>query len=110
MVAQHQALSHFVRAYVNDDWPFSYGDVWAAVDDFVRGAPSDARLLPAEIQHVLTDLDDQQLQQMLHALGLGYLPESGEGGYRGWLAEVSRRVAAATAGQDTQHRTEPGIQ
>ena len=47
------ALRRLIGAYVSEDWPDFYDDVWAAVDDFISDAPTLARQLPAEINLVL---------------------------------------------------------
>lgn len=91
------ALHHLVGAYVNEDVFDFYDDVWAALDDFIAGAPDDARTLPGEIATLLeTHADEDSLKQfLLYELAVGFLPDPNEGGYRGWLIEVSRRVQAA---------------
>jgi hypothetical protein len=90
------ALDHLIGAYVNEDVFDEYGDVWAAVDDFVIGSPDEARTLPGEIATLLETHDDESLKAvLLYEFGIGFRPNPGEGGYRGWLIEVSRRVQAA---------------
>ena len=90
------ALHHLIGAYVNEDVFDFYSDVWAAVDDFVAGAPDAARALPLEIATLLeTHTDEDSVKAVLDDLGVGFIANPDEGGYRGWLVEVSRRVQAA---------------
>jgi hypothetical protein len=92
------ALTRLIGAYVNEDWPEFYDDVWAAVDDYIRSAPVLASSLPSEIEAVLRQFPtDEELTGYLDELGIGYQPQAGEHGFRAWLAEVSRRVPAPTA-------------
>ena len=87
------ALRRLIGAYVNEDWPEFYDDVWAAVDDYIESAPVLASSLPSDIEAVLREFPtDQGLERYLEQLGIGYQPQTGEGGFRSWLIQVSRRV------------------
>jgi hypothetical protein len=90
------ALEHLVGAYLNQDWPDDYPDEWAALDDFISGSPDEARALPGEIAMVLTKYPTEDaVHAYLDELFTGYAADPDEGGFRGWLIEVSRRVQAA---------------
>jgi len=89
------ALRRLVGAYVNEDWPEFYDDVWAAVDDFITSAPVLSRRLPSEIALVFDERpSEESVEQFLDSLGMGYQPGPGDGGFTGFLAEVSRRASA----------------
>jgi hypothetical protein len=89
------ALKRLMGAYVNEDWPDFYEDVWAAVDDFIAGAPTLSQQLPFEIDLVLNEQRSvDSLERFLDSLGLGYQPQPGDGGFSGFLAEVARRASA----------------
>jgi hypothetical protein len=90
------ALLHLMGAYLNQDWPEDYADEWEALDDLVLGAKSDAPALPLEIAWVLATYPTEgEIEEYMRSLGSGYAADPDEGGYRGWLIEVSRRVQAA---------------
>ncbi len=56
-----------------------------------------------EIDQVLDEMPTEDtVDSFLKSLGSCYTTTPEEGGYRGWLTEVSLRVAAAT-GQDTSN-------
>ena len=87
------ALRRLIGAYVNEDWPEFYDDIWAAVDDYIESAPVLASSLPSDIEAVLREFPtDEGLERYLDQLGIGYQPQTGEGGFRPWLIQVSRRV------------------
>ncbi len=89
------ALKRLLGAYVNEDWPEFYEDVWAAVDDFIAGAPTLARQLPAEIDIVLHEQrSEEALELFLDSLGLGYQPPPGDHRFSSFLTEVARRASA----------------
>ena len=91
------ALRRLLGAYVNEDWPEFYDDVWAAVDDYIQSAPVLASSLPSDIEAVLREFPtDEELERYLDELGIGYQPQTGEGGFRVWLIQVSRRTGAPT--------------
>ncbi|HET8960686.1 contact-dependent growth inhibition system immunity protein [Nocardioides sp.] len=88
------ALKRLSGAYVNEDWPDFYDDVWAAVDDFISGAPTLARQLPSEVNLVLHEQRSEgSLERFLDSLGLGYQPQPGDSGFSGFLTEVARRAS-----------------
>ena len=89
------ALKRLIGAYVNEDWPEFYEDVWAAVDDFITGAPTLAQQLPAEIDTVLHEQrSEEALEPFLDSLGLGYQPPPGAHRFSSFLTEVARRASA----------------
>jgi CdiI immunity protein len=91
------ALKRLIGAYVNEDWPEFYDDVWAAVDDFIESAPVLASSLPSDIETVLREFPtDAGLERYLDELGVGYQPQTGDAGFRAWLIQVSRRTGAPT--------------
>jgi hypothetical protein len=94
------ALAHLMGAYFHQDWADEFdGDFRAAVDVFVAETPDLPRLLPAEVEQVLSlHTDDDSVEQYLGSLGCEYTLLPGEGGYRGWLTEIARRVREATSG------------
>jgi CdiI immunity protein len=89
------ALKRLIGAYVNEDWPDFYEDVWAAVDDFIAGAPTLSQHLPSEIDVVLNEQrSEDSLERFLDSLGLGYQPQPGDHRFAGFLTEVARRASA----------------
>ena len=91
------ALEQLMGAYFHQDWYDEFGDEWEAVDAFVAGSPSHVNNLLAEIQNLLSNADSETaLEAYLDSLGCEYTPTAEQGGYRGWLSEIARRVAAAT--------------
>jgi hypothetical protein len=89
------ALKRLFGAYVNEDWPDFYDDVWAAVDDFIAGAPTLSHQLPSEIELVLRERQSEAaLERFLDSLGLGYQPAAEDSGFSGFLTEVARRASA----------------
>lgn len=91
------AVSRLIGAYVNEDWPDFYDDVWAAVDDFIDNAPVLASSLRTEIEAMLREFPTEDgLAQHLDDLGIGFEPSTGDGGFREWLIQVSRRTGAPT--------------
>jgi len=94
-VTEVPALRRLIGAYVNEDWSDFYEDVWAAVDDFIAGAPTLSQQLPTEIELVLSEeRSEDSLERFLDSLGLGYQPQPGDRGFSGFLAEVARRASA----------------
>lgn len=92
------AFWQFAGAYLHQDWPEEYGDPWRALEAFMTDEPSLARALVDEIGQVLQDHpSEDELASYVNGEGACYVPGPDEGGYRGWLTEVARRVRAATA-------------
>lgn len=49
-----------LQAYLHQDWPDDYPDVWAAIDDFLTGATeSDARRLVNEVGSILASTNSE---------------------------------------------------
>jgi len=93
---QTPALENLLGAYFHQDWFDEHGDEWATLDDFIDGEPALAPLLPGEIRQLLAEhADEASLEARLFSLGSCYVTSPTEGGYRGWLTEIARRVTAA---------------
>ena len=91
------ALAHLAGAYFHQDWGLDAEDEWDVIDDFVRGTPDLAPLLPAEIDLLIAAaVTEDELMTHLDALGCEFTGQARYGGYRGWLTEVARRVREAT--------------
>lgn len=88
-------LQHLMAAYFHQDFFHDYGGVWEPVDAFVREDPSDTDQLVAEIKAVVKRFDEDELGAYVDNLGAYYVPQPEDGGYRGWLTEIARRVEAA---------------
>ena len=89
-------LADLVGGFVNADVYQRYGDVPAAVDAFLTQRGSTAGQLPAEIARVLVHLPSEAVERHLDGLGVGFAADPVQGGYRGWLVEVSRQAREAT--------------
>jgi len=84
-------LADLVGGFVNEHVFQKYGDVPAAVDAFLTERGETAGQLPAEIARVLVHLPtEEQVGEHLDQLGVGFIADPVQGGYRGWLVEVSR--------------------
>jgi hypothetical protein len=79
-------------AYLNQDFPEEYGDVWNAVRhyrsetnlaDVVRAAEQVRCILAA-------DHDEEQLRAVTHQLGVEYYPPADGWTYREWLTELEK--------------------
>ena len=93
------ALAHLMGAYFHLDWAEEFdGDPWRAVGAYLAGTPDLAPELAGEIGGVLeSNPSDDEVQRYLASLGSCFTPTAAEGGYRGWLTEVARRVSEATS-------------
>ena len=90
------ALEHLMGAYFHQDFHDLYGGAWQTLEAFAADSPDEATRLPAEIAFVLSaHSSDDALEGYLDELGCEYRPQPGEGGYRGWLEEIARRVSAS---------------
>ena len=90
-------LKKLMAAYFHQDFDEVHGGVWETVDAYVRADPVRASLLPAEIDRVLQELPtEDEVDRYLDGLGCQYLAAPEDGGYRGWLTEIARRVSEAT--------------
>ncbi len=89
----HEALTLLVQAYLNQDWPYDYPDVWAAVDDFLEKEPL-ARELVADIADVLQRMpsDDDVRHYLLGELESNYLPDPDGNSMTGWLTALRDHV------------------
>ena len=92
------ALAQLMGAYFHQDWYDEHQDEWATLRDFLDGEPQLLPLLPGEIDRVLSEHPtDDQVRDVLLDLGSCYTTTDAEGGYRGWLREIARRVRARLA-------------
>ena len=89
------ALRLLLGAYFHQDWFDEFADEAAVVDAFVRGEPHLRPQLRAEIDELLETTDEPGIRAHLDSLGCEYVP-SEELGYRGWLAQISDHLRAAT--------------
>lgn len=86
------ALRQFLRAYLHEDWDIVHGDVWRALDSYLRSSDDAGRLIAAEIARLLEDLDDAGLEEFLRSHHCAYSTHRDPGGDRGWLLQVARRA------------------
>jgi len=92
-------LHQLMGAYFHEDFHDVYGGVWQTVDAFIADDPAESAQLPNEIAWALTKFSTEEaMESYLTSLGCSYQPQPGEGGYRGWLTEIARRVSAALPG------------
>ncbi len=93
------AMWNLAGIYLNQDWPDEYDDEWVALDAFVTEFPQLAPALPGEIDWMLRTFPaEPDLEAYVTGQGAAYVPDA-ELGYRGWLLEVARRVAAQTGAE-----------
>ena len=91
------AFWQFAGAYLHQDWPDEYGDPWRALEAFITDEPALAQVLPHEIERALQEHgSENELASFVAGQGGFYVPRPEDGGYRGWLTEVARRVREAT--------------
>lgn len=92
------ALDYLLGTYFHQDFFEDYGDEWGALDAFMRLDAHLVSALPDEIDRLLaTHPTEDALDDYLNDLGCEYLAGPEDGGYRGWLTEVARRVREATS-------------
>ena len=85
-------LRQLIGAYFHD----VYGGVWHTVDAFIADDPIESARLPDEIAWALTAFPTEAAtESYVTSLGCSYQPQRGDGGYRGWLTEIARRVSAS---------------
>lgn len=89
----HEALALLVQAYLNQDWPFDYPDVWAAVDDFIEKEPPTQELLD-DIDDVLerTPSEDDVRRYLLEDLESNYIPDPDGYSMTDWLTALRNYV------------------
>lgn len=89
----HEALTLLVQAYLNQDWPFDYPDVWAAVDDFLVKEPPAQDLLD-DITDVLERMpsNDDVRRYVLEDLDSNYIPDPDGQSMTSWLAALRDHV------------------
>jgi hypothetical protein len=91
-------LEYLLGSYFHQDLHEVYGDEWGALDQFIVNDPHRLAGLPEEIDGLLASkVSEGELREYVTAVGAEFRP-GGEGGYRGWLTEIARRVREATSG------------
>lgn len=86
------AVDHLMTAYYHEDFD-SQGGVWGTLDLFSNEEPELTARLPEEISRILRKHpDEESLEGFLDSLGSSVYVAPEEGGYRGWLQEISERV------------------
>lgn len=91
------ALDYLLRNYFHQDFNLEFGNEWQALEAFLRHDAHLAPPVPAQIEELLvTHPSESALDDYLDSLGCEYRPTPEDGGYRGWLTEVARRVREAT--------------
>ncbi|GAB3778980.1 contact-dependent growth inhibition system immunity protein [Nocardioides ungokensis] len=94
-----ELLRQLMAAYFHEDFQDVYGGVWETIDAFVADDPAESVLLPDEIAAVLAEFPTEEATAgYVISLGCCYQPQPNDGGYRGWLAEIARRVSSAVGG------------
>ena len=92
------AVWNLAGAYLHQDWAVEYSTWEEAVDAFIHESPDLSPLLPGEISRVLSETrTDDELHAFFRSQGGAYRPRPEDGGYRGLLTAIARRVEAATA-------------
>ena len=92
------ALKRLMSAYFHQDFHDAYGGVWEAIDAFISDLPEEAARAPEEIDWVLKHFDSEDaVDDYLDGLGCDYFARPEDGGYRGWLEAIARRVDSAIA-------------
>ncbi len=91
------ALDYFLSNYFHQDFNEDFGDQWGALDSFLEHEQEQAVAVPSEVKQLLaTHPTEDELDVYLTDLGCEYRASAEDGGYRGWLTEIARRVEAAT--------------
>lgn len=91
-------LRQLMGAYFHQDFYDEYGGVMETVDAFVDDDATDVPELLAEIAWVLDAYPaERDVEDLLDSLGCEYRADPADGGYRGWLTQIARRLAATTA-------------
>ena len=92
----NSSLDYFLGTYFHQDFNDEFGSArvlltpsWHRSPTRQPGPRPDPRVLRAHPT-------EQELETYLEDLRCQYLPGESEGGYRGWLSEIARRVEAAT--------------
>lgn len=89
------ALTQLMGAYLHQDYDL-VGDEWDNLNAFIEESSILAAQLPDEVAWALrAHQDEPHLALFVETLGCQLAPPAG--GYRAWLTEIARRVAAATA-------------
>ena len=82
-------------AYYHEDFDL-HGGLWGALEQYLDDTPrDDIEALKRELDVVLSTLDETKVEALLSDLHCAVYMGDDPGGYRGWLEEIDRRVAAA---------------
>lgn len=91
-------LSHFMGAYLHQEWTDAYATWQQAVDDFLHEEPDEARDFRSEAAEVLaTHTSSTQLEQTLVRLGCGFWPAPYAGDYVPWFKDFVDYVDKSVA-------------
>ncbi|MGA8258271.1 MAG: contact-dependent growth inhibition system immunity protein [Nocardioides sp.] len=91
-------LKYLMECYYHQDFYEFDGTEWGALDEFLSRDSSLAPKLPAEIAVVLAHVEtESELADFVAQLGAQVHWDDTPGGYRGWLAEIARRVSTHLA-------------
>lgn len=93
---RYPALEYLLTNYFHQDLYELYGDEWAAVAAFVQDDRATAVSVPTDVEHVLrTRTTEESLRDYVDATYCEFVPGPEDGGYRGWLEEIARRIRLA---------------
>ena len=94
----NSSLEYLLGTYFHQDLYSVHGDEWGAVDAFITRDPHRLPGLAEEIDQLLAShTSEEALSTFVTDTGCEFAPDEADGGYRGWLTEIARRVRAATA-------------
>ena len=87
-------LRTLLAAYLNQDWPEEYPDVWDAVADFTNSASAEfVAAAHAELEEILErTLSEPALEALLASYYCDYYPPGDAYTYDGWLRELEVRL------------------
>jgi hypothetical protein len=91
---EDRPLSLLLGGYINQDWPLDHATVWDAIDDFVAKEGAEAASAAAEDIRALAAraLSEDELAQVLDALGSAYYAPHDGSTYAQWLYQVLARL------------------
>ncbi len=91
-------LMLLMGGFLNQDWPFAYPTIWAAVDEFIlEESPVDVQDAARELRDVFLSQTwtERQLDEMLTTYSCAYVPSEQGTTYREWLVELEQRLSRA---------------
>jgi hypothetical protein len=93
-MSELEALSILIGGYLDQNWLDEYGDLWVAVEAFVRWEPELAPLVHTDIEMLVEHAEsDREVERRLATFGLGFAPtNAGWSSYGAWLRAVAERV------------------